>query len=251
MSTVHVMKGAEPWGSEGDTTGVLFVHGFTGTPQSMRHWAESVAREGRTVLLPRLPGHGTTVDDLQRSTAADWVGEAEMALEGLRERCDRIFVCGLSMGGTITLDLASRFSEFLSGVVTVNASLYNRDPRRHLAPVLGRFPLKLKGIASDIADPAMSELAYRQIPTKAAASVLVYQAIVKSRLEQITCPVLLLASRQDHVVHTGNSPYALEHISSKDKELVWLDRSYHVATLDYDKDIIVERTNRFIKEHSA
>jgi len=249
--SISVMKGAEPWGAEGDTTGVLFIHGFTGCPQSMRYWAEGVAREGRTVLLPRLPGHGTTVDDMQNTTAADWVGEAEMALTGLRERCDRIFICGLSMGGTITLDLASRFSDSLSGVVTVNASLFSTDPRRHLAPLLGKVGLKLKGIASDIADPSMTELAYTHVPTKAAASMLSYQAGVKARLEQITCPILLLASRQDHVVNTANSPYALEHVSSTDKELVWLDRSYHVATLDYDKDIIIERTARFIKEHSA
>lgn len=251
MSSVSVMKGAEPWGSEGDTTGVLFIHGFTGSPQSMRYWAEGVAREGRTVLLPRLPGHGTTVDDMQRTTAADWVAEAEMSLEGLHERCDRIFVCGLSGGGTITLDLAQRFADRITGIVTVNASLFNTDPRRHLAPLLGKIPLKLKGIASDIADPSMEELAYRQVPTKAAASMLAYQARVKATLDKVTCPALLLASRQDHVVAVGNSPYALEHISSKDKELVWLERSYHVATLDYDKDIIVERTNRFIKEHTA
>ena len=105
MSSVSILKGAEPWGSEGDTTGVLFVHGFTGTPQSMRYWAEAVAREGRTVLLPRLPGHGTTVDDMQRTTSADWVGEAEMALTGLRERCDRIFICGLSVATAIFLIL--------------------------------------------------------------------------------------------------------------------------------------------------
>ena len=153
------------------------------------------------------------------------------------------------MGGTITLDLASRFSDSLTGVVTVNAALYTTDPRAKLAPLLGKVALKLKGIASDIADPAEEELAYRQVPTKAAASMLAYQEQVKRRLSEITCPVLLLASRQDHVVNPGNSPYALEHIASKDKTLIWLERSYHVATLDYDKDLIVERTNRFIKEH--
>ena len=120
-----------------------------------------------------------------------------------------------------------------------------------LVPLLGKFPLKLKGIASDIADPAQEELAYRVIPTKAAASMLSYQARVMARLPEVRMPVLLMASRNDHVVHTTNSPYILEHISSTDKELVWLEKSYHVATLDYDKDLVVERTNRFIKEHTT
>jgi carboxylesterase len=248
---LSVMKGAEPWGHEGDTTGVLFVHGFTGTPQSVRYWAEGIAADGRTVILPRLPGHGTTEGDMQRTTAAEWVAEAEMSLRGLQERCDRIFVCGLSMGGTITFDLAERFGDQINGIVTVNASMFSKDPRVRLAPLLGKLPLKLKGIASDIADPGQTELAYRSVPTKAAASMLRFQARVMSQLADVKVPTLMFASRQDHVVHTSNSPYILEHIAATDKELVWLERSYHVATLDFDKDLIVERTNRFIKEHSA
>jgi carboxylesterase len=251
MPQVSVMKGAEPWAQDGDTTGVLVVHGFTGTPQSVRYWAEGIAADGRTVSLPRLPGHGTTVDDMQSTTASEWVAEAEMALRGLQERCDRIFVCGLSMGGTITFDLAERLGDGITGVVTVNASMFSKDPRVKLAPLLGKFPLKLKGIASDIADPSQTELAYRQVPTKAAASMLSYQARVMSQLSQVRCPALLMSSRNDHVVHKENSPYILDHISSTDKELVWLERSYHVATLDFDKDLIVERTNRFIKEHTS
>jgi carboxylesterase len=188
---------------------------------------------------------------MQRTTAAEWVAEAEMGLRGLQERCDRIFVVGLSMGGTITFDFAERFGDVLSGVVTVNASMFSRDPRVKLAPILGLLPLKLKGIASDIAEPGREELAYRVVPTKAAASMLSYQTRVMSKLADVGVPTLLMASRNDHVVHTDNSPYILEHISSTDKELVWLEKSYHVATLDYDRDLIVERTNRFIKEHTS
>ena len=250
MASRSVMKGAEPWGHEGDQVGVLVLHGFTGTPQSVRGWAEAIAAEGRTVLLPRLPGHGTTEDDLQGTTAADWVGEAEMSLRGLKERCDTIFVCGLSMGGTMTLDIASRFGDELAGIVTVNASTYTTDPRAKLAPILGRIPLKLKGIASDIAEPGKEELAYRKVPTKAAASMLAYQDQVKRRLGDIRCPALIFGSLQDHVVNPGNAAYIHAHIASTDKELVSLERSYHVATLDYDRDLIVERTNAFIKEHS-
>jgi carboxylesterase len=247
---VSIMQGAEPWGAEGDQIGVLVVHGFTGSPQSVRPWAEAIAKEGRTVLVPRLPGHGTTVDDLQATTAGDWVGEAEMSLRGLQERCDRIFVCGLSMGGTITLDLAERFGDLIRGIVTVNASLFSTDPRARFAPIVGRLPLKLNGIANDIADPSGNELAYGKVPTKAAWSMLRYQARVMADLSKITQPALLFASRQDHVVAPANATYAAEHIASSEKELVWLERSYHVATLDYDKDLIFERTNAFIGAHA-
>jgi carboxylesterase len=129
--------------------------------------------------------------------------------------------------------------------------MFSKDPRVKLAPLFGRFPLKLKGIYDDIADPDQHEVGYNRVPTMAAASMLKFQARVMSKLADVRVPVLLFASRQDHTVHPTNSPYILEHISSTDKELVWLERSYHVATLDYDKDLIVERTNTFIKEHSA
>src|ERR1700741_5149862 len=146
MSAVTIMRGAEPWGAEGDRTGVLFVHGFTGSPQSMRYWAEGVAREGRPVLLPRLPGHGTTAHDMQKTTPVDWVGEAEMSLRGLAERCDKVFVCGLSMGGRITMDLASRFRDEIDGIVLVNATVFTKDPRALLAPILGRLPIFVKAV---------------------------------------------------------------------------------------------------------
>jgi len=251
MPQISVMKGAEPWAHEGDTTGVLMIHGFTGSPQSIRYWAEGIAADGRTVILPRLPGHGTTVDDMQRTTAAEWVEEAEMGLRGLQERCDRIFVCGLSMGGTIALDIAERLGDSITGVITVNAAAFSKDPRTKLAPLVGRFPLKLKGLFDDVADPGQHELGYDRVPTMAAASYLKFQAGVKSKLSDVRAPILLFASRQDHTVHPSNSPYILEHVSSTDKELIWLERSYHVATLDYDKDLIVERTNTFIKEHTS
>jgi len=246
-----IMKGAEPWGADGDDIGVLVLHGFTGSPQSVRYWAEGVAAQGRSVLVPRLPGHGTTVDDLQRTTAQDWVAEAEMSLRGLRERCYTTFVCGLSGGGTIAFDLAERLGDQLAGVITVNASMFTRDPRRHLAPIVGLLPLKLKGIFNDIADPNENEVGYDRVPTMAAKSMIDYQTRVMRDLGRVTVPTLLLASRQDHTVHPDNSPYIHDHIASKDKELLWLERSYHVATLDYDKDLIVERTNAFIKEHTA
>ena len=249
MSGIKVMPGAEPWGADGDRTGALFLHGFTGTPQSVRAWAEGVAREGRTVLVPRLPGHGTSVADMQTTTADDWVAEAEMSLRGLQERCDRIFVCGLSMGGALTLDIASRLGEWVNGIVLVNPAVYTTDPRKALAPLLGRLPLTLKGVAGDLADPEQTELAYDRVPTKAALSMLRYQDRVKARLGDVRAPSLVFTSRQDHVVNPGNGPFVIDHIGSTDKELVWLERSYHVATLDFDRDLILERTIQFMKEH--
>lgn len=250
MTATQVMKGAEPWGAQGDDVGVLFVHGFTGSPQSVRYWAEGVAAEGRTVSVPRLPGHGTDLQDFARSTSAQWIAEAEMHLMGLFERCHKVFICGLSMGGTVTLELAERFSDRLAGIVVVNTPVLSTDPREPLTPILGRLPLFLKGIANDIAEPGQQELAYAKFSTKAAAQFIAMRNRVRAKLGDVTCPVLLMTSRQDHVVKPTNGPYILDSIGSSDKELAYLEKSYHVATLDYDRDLIVERTNRFVAERS-
>jgi len=248
-----IMPGAEPFGFEGagSETGVLLVHGFTGSPQSLRPWGEHLAAQGWTVICPRLPGHGTTFKDLASTNGDDWYGEAEMALVGLAERCSSVFVCALSMGGTIALDLAARHPERVAGLTVVNGSVYSEDPRARLAPILGKLPFAVKGIASDIADPAQHELGYTRVPLRAAAALLAYQDAVKQKLRLIRAPLLLFGSRQDHVVPPGNTSYIAEHVASSDIEVVWLERSYHVATLDYDAPVIFERSAEFIAKRAA
>lgn len=247
------MPGAEPFGYEGDNpeTGVLVVHGFTSTPLSVKPWAEHLAKSGWTVLAPRLPGHGTSLADFAASTPEEWVGEAEMSLDGLFEHCSSVFLCGMSMGGTIVLDLASRHGDRVAGVICVNPSVYSGDPRSRFAPLLGRLPFSVKGIGSDIADPTQREQCYDRIPLRSAARLLAFQTAVKSRLSAVRAPLLLFCSRQDHVVPPGNTSYVQEHVGSTDVEVVWLERSYHVATLDYDAGTIFERSTEFIAKRAA
>lgn len=248
-----IMPGAEPFGFEStdSETGVVMIHGFTGSPQGLRPWGEHLAAQGWTVLCPRLPGHGTSSADLAKTTGEDWAGEAEMALIGLQERCSSVFIAALSMGATIGLDLASRFPETVTGLIGVNASVYSEDPRQRFAPLLGRLPFSVKGIGSDIADPSQKELCYSRVPLKAAAELLTYQAAVKERLKSVRAPLLLLASRQDHVVPPGNTSFVAEHVASTDVEIVWLERSFHVATLDYDAPVIFERSVEFITKRAG
>ncbi|MCA1831724.1 MAG: alpha/beta hydrolase [Actinomycetota bacterium] len=245
-----VMKGAEPFGFEGDETGILLVHGYTGSPQGLRPWGEHLSKEGFTVLCPRLPGHGTTIAELATSTWTEWVGEAEMALRGLNERCSSVFIGALSMGGAIALDLAERNPDVVKGLTVVNPFVYTDDPRARLAPLLGKLPLFLKGVGNDIADPSQTELCYPKFSTKATATMLAGIKKVHDNLSQVRAPALLFVSRQDHLVPTGNTQRIYDRISSENKEIIWLERSYHVATLDYDRDIIFERSTEFFREHS-
>jgi carboxylesterase len=244
---VPVLPGAEPIAYDGDRVGVLLCHGFTGNPSSLAPWARRLADDGRTVRVPRLPGHGTTWHEMNRTRWDDWYAVVEAALVDLRGRCDQVVVGGLSMGGALALRLAERRGADVAGLVLVNPAVVLTDPRLRLLPVLKRVMGSLPGIASDIAKPGAVELAYDRTPLAALhSSIQGYKQVVRD-LPQVTQPLLLLHSPQDHVVPLKSSSTVLSRVSSKDVTEVLLHRSYHVATLDHDAETIEQLSSEFIE----
>ena len=234
VPTSTVLPGAEPVDLPAGPVGVLVVHGFTGTTQSVRPWAEHLAAAGLTVRAPRLPGHGTRWQDLQATGWDAWYGEVERAFDDLRGRCDTVFAMGLSMGGTLVLRLAELRAGEVAGLVVVNASLGAARRDALLLPLASRVLGSLPGIASDIAKPGVTELAYDRTPLRAAASLQRAWPVVRRDLSRITCPVLVYRSAVDHVVGPASVRLLLERVSSTDVTCVTLAESYHVATLDND-----------------
>lgn len=248
MSEHQVLVGAEAFYFEGNEIGCLLAHGFTGTPQSMRYLGEFLAREGGlTVACPRLTGHGTTPEDMAASTAEDWVRTVEGALETLRRQCDKIFVGGLSMGGTLALYLAAMYPNVVSGVVPINASVFLNKPDFARLAFMADAPQMIPGCGSDIQDPTEKEVVYSVIPVPAIRQFYALMGATRDLLPRVVCPTLIFQSRQDHVVHPDNAPFILERVCAREKELVWLENSYHVATLDHDKDLIGHRMLDFIR----
>ena len=242
-----VKPGAEPWSADGDDIGILLLHGFTGSPASMTPWGRELAAQGWTVRVPLLPGHGTTWQDMNLTTWEDWYAEAERNLRELQSRCTRIFVMGLSMGGSLTLRLAEHHGAELSGIVLVNPAVHTERWDRHLLPFLQRVVGSFPGISNDIAKPGQDEVAYDKIPLKAAHSLSFLWKAVKQDLPRITQPLLLFRSVEDHVVEASNAEYILSHVSSDDATEVLLPDSYHVATLDYDAEVIVRDSIAFVR----
>jgi carboxylesterase len=246
-----VLEGAEPFSAAGGPEGVLVLHGFTGNPQSMRPLAEAMADAGFTVELPLLPGHGTSIEDMVTTRWADWSAAAERAYEELAARCSAVVVAGLSMGGTLTLWLAERHPE-IAGIVLVNplAEPPGDDVRDMLTATLESGTELAPGIGSDIAKEGTVELAYAELPLAAVLSLFEAAEDVAVDLAQVGCPVLLLSSRQDHVVEPGSGDLVAGTVSGP-VERVWLERSYHVATLDYDQDEIESRALAFARSVSG
>jgi carboxylesterase len=241
------MPGAEPFSHAGDRTGVLVLHGFTGSPQSMRPWATHLADAGFTVELPRLPGHGTRWQDMTVTRWEDWYAEVDRTFTSLRERCDQVFVMGLSMGGSLTLRLAENRPDEVAGVVLVNPAVHSERKDRHLLPFVRHVVKAFPGIVNDIKKPGQDEGGYDKLPLNPAYSLQQAWATIKADIANVTCPVLLLHSREDHVVEPSNSAWILAHLRSDDVTEVWLEDSYHVATLDNDAPLIFERSVEFVR----
>lgn len=242
-----VVPGAEPWSSDGDGTGVLVIHGFTGSPASVVPWARELAARGWTVRVPRLPGHGTRWQDMNLTTWHDWYAEVDVAYRELAARCSQVFVMGLSMGGTLTLRLAEVHGDSIAGIVLVNPSVHTERIDRFALPVVQRFIASFPGISNDIAKPGQDEVAYDRIPLKAAHSLSQLWHLTKAEIAKVTQPVLLLHSATDHVVEPSNAAFILANVTSTDTTEVVLPDSFHVATLDYDAEVIVRDSIAFVE----
>jgi carboxylesterase len=245
-----LMPGAEPFSADGGPVGALLCHGFTGTPQSLRPWAEHLAGAGLTVRLPRLPGHGTAWREMNLTTWEDWYAEVARALDELLHRCETVFVMGLSMGGTLAIRLAEQYGDKVAGLVLVNPSLLTKRPDRFLLPGLRLVLPSVAGISSDIKKEGPTELAYDRVPLKAAYSLSKLWLATRGDLDKVTQPILLLRSAEDHVVEPDSSAMLREKVSSTDVTEILLENSYHVATLDNDAPRILAESIAFVRRIS-
>jgi len=248
MSNTKVMKGAEPFFFKGkNDIGVLVSHGFTGTPQSMRYYGEALHRAGYTVAGPLLKGHGTSPANMAKTTATDWIGSLKDALDQLRPVCKLIFITGLSMGGTLTLYMAGKYPDVFAGAIPINGCIQMQAPDMAAMVLDTQSPPFLPGVANDIKDPNSKELAYAQAPLSAFKEAYALNNVTRDLLPRIQCPTLIIHSREDHVINPSNLRAIAGLVGAARVETLWLENSYHVATIDNDKDFIAEEAGRFIR----
>lgn len=239
----------KPFFLNGSKTGVLLLHGFTSTPQSVAYVGRQIqAATGATLSVPLLAGHGETPDALALTGYKDWLASAQAALDQLQHDCDRIVVAGLSLGATIALNLAVRFPDCVDQVISINGStgIYRPDQ------VIGLFSTQpdvfQRGIGSDIRHPDRHEICYDTIPSVTMRERFVLTCATGVMLPDLKQPILVFQSREDHVVAPENGSRIVRDVGSSDVTLHWLEDSFHVATLDYDRDTICKRSAAFITD---
>jgi carboxylesterase len=171
----------------------------------------------------------------------------DAAFRELHQSCERVFVAGLSMGGALCLQLAQEHGPRISGLVLVNPAVKFDDPRTRLLPVLKHVMGSVAAIGNDVKKPEVTELAYTRTPLKASHSQLIAWNSIIRDLPEVTQPVLLLRSTQDHVVPASSSALILSRISSRDATEILLQDSYHVATLDNDAPRVFDESAKFIE----
>jgi carboxylesterase len=246
-SPIEVVPGAEPFSADGGRIGVLLSHGFTGSPASMTPWGRQLAELGYAVRVPRLPGHGTTWQDMNRTSWRQWYAELDAALTDLHGRCEKVVVAGLSMGGCLALRLAEQRPHDVAALVLVNPAVNVARFDIKLVPALQWVVPSMPGIGNDIKKAGMDEIGYDRTPLKALASQLKMWKDVRANLASVTQPLLYFRSDDDHVVDVTSKGIILDGVSSNVKEFVELKDSFHVATLDNDASLIFDRTAEFIR----
>jgi len=227
--------------------GVLLVHGFTGSPASMRPWGEFLHSKGYTVRVPLLPGHGTVPEDLNKVKWQEWPTKVEYELNQLRKSCDVIFLIGLSMGGGTILNVAASYNDSITGLVLVNPMIHLKGVPVELAFFLSRFQKMRSSVGDDIKRPGITEWGYDALPTRGIHQLLKMLRVTRRNLKNVTVPVQLFHSVEDHTLPVTNTEIILSQIGSSNKTRIELVNSYHVATMDYDQELIFQNSLTFIE----
>ncbi|MGH3345381.1 MAG: alpha/beta hydrolase [Nocardioides sp.] len=238
---------ATPDRTGGRPIGVLLLHGYTGSPASMKPWGLFLAERGYAVEAPLLPGHGTRWQDLNRVSWTDWYDEASAALDRLTVSCEAVVVGALSMGGSVALRLAEERPDDVAGLVLVNPFVSSRRKELLALPLLKRVVPSLAGIKNDILKPGQDEVAYDRLPLRGLAEVVAMWKVVVPDLPKVTQPLLYFRSSVDHVIDSSSSPTVMKAVSSRDLEERLLDDCYHVATLDHGAERIFSESAEFVE----
>lgn len=243
---------SRPWRSAPHSTGtdaggLLLCHGFTSSPQSMRPWAEHHADLGFDVRVPLLPGHATSVEDMARTRWEDWYGHVRAEAVALLRDHRTIAVGGLSMGGGLALRLAEDpvTGPRINALVLVNATALP-DPIWFLAPLVAPLVRTIPAIAGDIARPGQVEESYDRTPLRSVGQMRRLVSHVHKDLGRVRAPVLVATSPRDHTVRPRNGDVIAARVRGPVRRLR-LERSFHVATLDHDAELLFEASAHFLR----
>ncbi|MBI9048641.1 MAG: alpha/beta fold hydrolase [Anaerolineaceae bacterium] len=243
---------AQPFYHPGSRTGCILIHGFTSTPHEMR-WIGNKLSEtwGFSVMGVRLAGHGTSMQNLERSTWQDWLASVEDAYHFLRPNVDRLIVVGSSMGGALALSAAADFP--VDAVVAISAPYdLPRDKRLFFLPLLKPFFIKLKKGKPDWQDSesVREHVAYTHRTPHGIVELDGLLEYMRSKLPEVTAPLLMFQSVHDITIPANSMDAISSRVHSNVKETNWVITSGHVIPIEPDKAFVTDNIAEFIKKIS-
>lgn len=257
-------------------TGVLLVHGITGSPTEMKSLARKLSASGLTVACPQLAGHCSTLTGLKQTRWTDWYATLEASLDFLSSECDTIFVSGLSMGALLALKLAAEHPDRIQGIATLSTTFFYDGwniphlKQRFLLPLLIHSPLRYffsyhepapYGIKDDRVRRLIATLyesnsanmpekyGYSEFPGVTILETVRLIRDVKRDLSKIVTPLLIVHSTEDDMASLENAKFLATRVSSRHVETFYLDDTYHVLTLDKRKDDVANKVAEFFLRH--
>jgi carboxylesterase len=243
QSNINLLKPEAPFFLRSGRIGCLLLHGFTGTPYALRELGERLYKQGITVLAPLLPGHGSKPKNLLRVSYNDWLQVCREQLEIIKNHCENVTIIGLSMGGTLGLYLAAE--QRVSGVVSLSAPIHEADFKRPGYSMIRRVTYWPKW--RSLIKPYQPELGYRWYPLRAVESFFDLLSATRERLPCVTCPLLIMHSKQDGRVPFSHSELIFRKTGSQKKELIALKTKHHALTLSEEKEQVFQRVAEFME----
>ena len=245
---MEIIQGAESYRLDGtNKKAVLLIHGYTGTPDEMRPLGDYLHALGYTVRCERLPGHGTTVEDLKNTTAIDWYETARQAAEELLREFSDVYVCGLSMGGLLAIKIAASLP--VKKAVFMATPIFLPDKRIKFYPILKYFIKELPKSKKNYGEMMKYNHSYHVLPTKPLGSLFKLMNQVKNKfIKQVKVPAIVFQSTIEHTVLPESAQYIYDNLGSTKKELHWLHESGHIITLDKERMQVFAEIARFLQE---
>ena len=236
----RTVRKATPIFMVGGKRGVLFVHGFTGSPHDFEYMASRVHEMGFTVSVPRLPGHGTCGEDFLKTGSRDWLRRAFDAYYDLSAVCDEVSVVGLSMGGAIAIVLAAALKP--KKLVTLAAATHVRDWRVSIAWLVGLFRNRIpKESGGKFEDPELEYLRKEYWSyhwPKQISHLHKIMRMARKCVKQVTSDTLVIAARRDDVVPLEAAEFIYENVKTENKKLLVFEESGHVLTNDVEREAV-------------
>jgi carboxylesterase len=225
-------------------TAVILFHGFTGSPEELMELGETINKEEYNVFIPLLPGHGTNWRELNRIKSRDYISFSENVFEAIQDEYEEVSLVGFSFGGTVALYLSEKYEIkrliLINSMILVDLSLILG---KFVSPVLPVFP-SFPDVHKKIENPPFS---YGIYPLKAVSSIVDFIKLTRENIKKVTADTMVIYSVYDHTVSVKNSLFIYNEVSSREKRIIPLTNSYHMAVLDYDKEEMFKKIVDFLQ----